>query len=254
LARAAIAATLTSVILLSVLVVADATVVTAQDNLAASSQLSRLEKRELLLEQSLAGSLSLDLLGQVQTALSSTPSECSSLQNSLRSVSAGSSSAGDDSGVAFLANATAGYYPESVGPMADNLTISGEVPGVLDLRETLSIREDGGGVVTLARRETHILNVPIHVDSALSLCVSTQGALGSALASSPCNATLDQAAFDATLPGLADQASAQGFALTAGWEPVGTCSASFWFRLVELGVSGATGSFDWTVIGSGTVG
>jgi len=257
LARKAVAATLASVVLLTVLVVADATVMSAQDNLASSAQTSHLESRELLLEVSLAGGVSLQVLAQVQGYLSANPAECDSLPRYLGSISASSGSSGEDSGIAYTANATAGEAPSLQAPESDNLTIlapfAGGVRGALDLREAFSVKEvGGGGSVSLEREETHTLNVPIEVDSASSLCASALDSLGAALSRSPCNATLEQAAFDSALPGLVADAAALRFTLTAGWGSGAACSATYWVTLVEPGVAGATGSFDWTVRGSGT--
>jgi hypothetical protein len=260
LARKAVAATLASVILFTVLVVADATVMSAQDNLASTAQASHIESREQLLEQSLAGTVSLQVLAQAQGYLSSNPADCATLPQYPGAISAVGASSGEDSGISFAANATASEAPASslVSPQRDNLTVvapfAGDVPGALDLREALRIKEvGGGGSVSLERTETHTLNLPIKIDSASSLCATTLGSLAAALSRSPCNSTLDKGAFDAVLPGLREDASALGFTLAAGWGPGGAvCSATYWITLVEPGVAGPTGSFDWTVRGSGT--
>ncbi|MHB8674737.1 MAG: hypothetical protein ACYDAK_13805 [Candidatus Limnocylindrales bacterium] len=255
-ARKAVAAALASVVLLTVLVAADATVMSAQDNLAATAQTSQLESRELLLERSLAGSASLQVLAEVQGYLSSNPAECDGLPAYVSSIFASSSVSGEDSGVAYAANATA--VAVGTASASDNLTIvapfSGARPGALDLREVWSVTEvGGGGSVSLERRETHTLNVPIEVGSASSLCASTLGALASALSRAPCNSTLEQEAFGAALPTIVGEAASQGFVLTAGWgSGAAACSVAYWVTLVEPGVAGATGSFDWTVRGSGT--
>ncbi len=255
-ARRAVAATLASVVLLSLLVVADATIVSAQDNLAAGSQLSRVETRELVLEQALMGSLSMGVLAQAQSFLSTNPATCGEFEGYVGSISASSSSSGDDSGTSYVANATGVGDAGPSSPAADNLTVvspfSGGAEGALDMRVAFSIREvGGGGSVLLERHETHVLNVPVRLGDAALLCASAQDALGSALSRSPCNSTLVQAAFGATLPGLMTEASALGFVLTAGLVWGAVCAPSYWFKLVELGVPGATGSFDWTVVGSG---
>jgi hypothetical protein len=217
LARKAVAATLASVILFTVLVVADATVMSAQDNLASSAQTSYIESRELLLERSSAGSVSLQVLAKVQAYLSSNPAECDSLPQYLRSVSASGSTSAVDSGVSYEANATATEVPSAPlrAAQGDNLTIvapfSGAVPGTLNLQAALSVKEvGGGGSVSLERHETHFLNLPISPDSASSLCANVLGSLASALSRSPCNATLEQAAFEAALPWLVEDAAAQG--------------------------------------------
>jgi hypothetical protein len=259
LARKAVAATLASVVLFTVLVVADATLMSASDNLASTAQVSHIESREMLLEQSLAGSASLQVLAQVQEYLSSNPGECGSLSQYAGVITASSASSGEDSGIEYATNATAGEAPSVRWRLGDNLTIvapfAGEVPGALNLKETLSVKEVGaGGSVSLARSETHLLDLPIRIDAASSLCASTLGSLAAALSRSPCNATLEQDAFDAVLPAIREDASVLGFTLAAGWGLGAACSASYWVTLVEPGVAGPTGSFDWTVRGSGTTG
>jgi len=256
-ARKGVAATLASVVLLTVLVVADATVMSAQENLASSAQTSHLESRELLLEESLAGGVSLQILARVQGYLSSNPAECDGLPQYLASISASGSSSGEDSGIAYSANATAAEVPAPPAVKVDNLTLvapfAGGVPGALNLAEDLSVTEvGGGGTVSFHREEAHTLDIPVEVDSASSLCSSTLSSLGAALSRSPCNATLEEVAFDSVLPVLVADASALGFTLTAGWGSGPGCSAAYWLTLVEPGVAGATGSFDWTVLGSGT--
>jgi len=257
LARKAVAATLAAVVLLTVLVVADATVMSAQNNLASSALTSYLESREALLEQSTAGSASLQVLAQVQEYLASNVAECAGFPQYFASISGASSISGEDSGISYSTNATAVVANAgSQVPRSDNLTtvapFSGYAAGALNLYEVLGVDEVGGSV-SLERHETHALNLPIAPDSASSLCASTLGALADALSRSPCNATLEQAAFASVLPGLVDEAAARGFALTAGWGSAGACSVAYWVTLVEVGVAGVTGSFDWTVHGSGTI-
>ena len=177
----------------------------------------------------------------------------------LGSISAASSVSGEDGGISYVSKATAAEAPAALlqGAAGDNLTVvapfSGYLPGALDLQANLSIMEvGGGGSVSLERNELHALNLPISPDSASALCASALGSLAAALRSS-CNATLAQAAFDSVLPRLAEEAAARGFALSAGWGLDGAaCSATYWVTLVEPGVEGVTGSFDWTVSGSGT--
>jgi hypothetical protein len=264
LARKAVAATLASVLLLTALVLADATIVSAQDNLASSAQASLIETRESVLDQSLSGSVALQALSQVQAYLSSNPASCDGIPGYLASISSSSSTSGEGSGIVYSVNATAASMVATTEPpgaqgLQDNLTIlspfSGYLPGALNLRADLRVKEvGGGGSVTLERREIHVLHLPISPGSASSLCASALGSLAVALSRSSCNATLAQAAFDSAMPRLVEEASALGFSLTAGWE-LGSgagCPATYQVMLVELGVAGVTGTFDWTVRGSGT--
>src|SRR5271169_6424456 len=99
----------------------------SQDNLASIAQTSHLESRELLLEQSLAGSASLQILAQAQEFLSSNPAECNELPSYIAAIHASISLSGTDSGIAYAANATAGEAPEAASftspARGDNLTI-----------------------------------------------------------------------------------------------------------------------------------
>ncbi len=238
---------------MSVLVVADAAVVVGQQSVASSAQAAQLETRELLLERTLAGTVSIDVLSSVQRFLSSNPAECGALPEYLGSISASASVSGADSGVNYSAVASAS---ETVAGQTeqDNLTLvspfAGYQPGGLDILETISLHESGS-TVALTRHESHVLNLPILPGAASGLCSWSLGALGAALSASRCNATVKAEAFAGVLPGLAAEAASRGFSLAAGWSPEG-CSAVYWVTLVELGVAGPEGRFDWTVRGSGT--
>jgi hypothetical protein len=258
-ARKAVAATLASVVLFTALVVADSTVMVAEDNVASSALTSHIESREMLMSESLAGTTSFQVLALVQSYLGRNSADCSTLPQYLASASASSSISGEETGIAYSSNATAAELQPSLlrGAGPDNLTMlapfSGGLPGTLNLQADLRIKEIwGGGSVSLERNELHVLHLPISPDTASSLCALSLGSLAAALRS-PCNSTSAQAAFDSALPRLVEEASARGFALTAGWGSGGAaCSATYWVTLVELGVEGVTGSFDWTLRGSGS--
>jgi hypothetical protein len=258
LARKAVAATVASVLLFTALVVADSTIMVAQDNLASSALSAHIESRELVLSESLAGSASMEMLAQIQTYLASNPADCWSLPQYVASLTAAKSASGEDWVIAYAFNGTAAAAQVGLlqGSQGDNLSMvapfSGHLPGALDIQANISIKEvGGGGSVSLERHEFHLLNLPISPDSASSVCALALGSLAAALRTS-CNATSAQAAFNSVLPQLVVAAAARGFALTAGWGSNGAaCSATYWVTLVEPGVRGATGSFDWTVRGSG---
>ena len=254
-ARKAVAATLASVVLFTALLVADSTVMAAQDNLSSSALTARIEVRERVFAFTMAGELSMRVLAQVEAFLASAPAECESLPHYLATLSAADSLTGEDAGIRYSANST--VASAQAAPIGDNLTLvfpfSGGSPGALSLSETLSInQEGGGGSVDLARHELHFLNIPISPDIASELCAVVGGSLATALRQS-CNSTLAGAAFDSALTSLVQVAESRGFDLAAGWAPAGAeCSASYWFTLVDSGVRGPTGSFDWIVHGSGT--
>ncbi len=255
-ARKAVAATLASVLLFTALVVADSTIMTAEDNLLSGAQVSHVESRELLLGRALAGSSSLQVLAQVQGYLASHAADCSSMQQYLNSISVRYSTSGEDSGILFTANASGVRAPPGAPQQTeDNLTLdapfSGYATGDLNILTLVHVDEAGGGGAVLRQKgEAHILHIPIHPDAASSLCASALASLETALSRSSCNATLAQAAFDTILPSLVRQAASLGFSLTAGWG--GGCPSSYWVTLVEPGVGGVTGDFDWTVHGAGT--
>ncbi|MDG7022282.1 MAG: hypothetical protein JRN07_02660 [Nitrososphaerota archaeon] len=259
-ARKGVAATMAAVALLTLLVVADATLVVAAGDLASESQAAQLEARALLVERSYGGLVSFQALSQVEGRLASSPAYCGSLPAYLGSISAEAASRGVDSGVGYLADASLSLdRGSSQAVVADNLTslapFSGYVPGELDLSESLAVSESGGGgAVLLDKRESHTLHLPIGVAEAGSLCESATGSLAATLSRWPCNASLEAASFDSALAAAAAQAWAEGFRLTAGWGADGSCKAAYWVTLVEPGVPGPAGRFDWTVLGSGTAG
>lgn len=233
---------------------------TAQDDLASSAQATHVETRELLLEESLVGSTSLQVLAQVQDYLASTPADCDRMPQYVYSISASSSTSGEDEGIAYSVSVSATGAPTSPvqGPPGGDSAIlspfSGFVPGELNLEAASSVKEvGGGGSVSLERHDAQALNIPISPGTAGSLCASALSSLEAALSLSSCNVTLAQTAFAAAVPLLEQEASALGFFFTAGWAPGGpSCSATYWVVLVELGVVGVSGDFDWTVRGSGS--
>ena len=255
-ARKAIAATLASILLFTALVAADSTMMTAEDNLASSAQLSHIESREHALTVYSGGAASVHALAHVQEYLSSNPADCVGLQQYLASISASSSISGTDGAIAYVSNATVTPAPAQ-GDAHDNLTIvspfSGYVAGDLNLRLSLDGKAiGGGGTVSLERHELHLLHLPIKPDAASSLCASSLETLAAALSRTSCNFSSAQAAFESAMPPLIERAAAGGFFLAAGWgQSPGGCSATYWITLVELGVEGVTGGFGWVVRGSG---
>ena len=256
-ARKAVAATLASLLLFTALVVADSTIMAAQDNLASSALSSKVETRESLLGQYSAGTAALDALAQVQAYVSSNPADCAGMSQYLGSISARASVSGEDSGIEYSSGVNATGADVLQVFQAENLTVaapfSGFLPGAMNLQASLSIKEvGGGGSVSLERHELHTLHLPISPQSASSLCASILGSLAASLSGSSCNGSLAQAAFVSVMPSLFEEAAARGFFLAAGWAPGTGCLATYWIMLVELGVEGVTGSFDWTVRGSGS--
>jgi hypothetical protein len=260
LARKAIAATLASVLLFTALVAADATMMTAEDNLATSAQTAHIASREQVLSDYSLGAASMQVLARVQSNLSSRIADCGDLGQYLGSISAAGSVDGEAAGITFSSTAEAAASPAALPAqvqLSDNLTIvapfSGYHPGTLNLQVALRVSEvGGGGTVSLERHEVHVLHIPISPDSASSLCSSSLGAVRAALSGRSCNASSAQAAFESVVPQLAEEAAARGFFLAAGWQPGDSgCSSTYWVMLVELGVEGVTGSFDWAVRGSG---
>lgn len=124
-ARSAVASTLASVAILTVLVVADATVASGQLNAASSAQSYWLEWRELLLERSLAGSASMAVLAQVQSYLSSNVADCGNFSPYFGSVRASSYASGEDTGISYSANASSVAASTAGAAQVDNLTLVG---------------------------------------------------------------------------------------------------------------------------------
>ena len=127
---------------------------------ASAAQASHIESRESLLEQSLAGSVSLSKCSRRRRRTSRPiPRSAASLPQYVASISASGSSSGEDSGIAYAANATAtrDCRPPPRVASRDNLTVvapfAGGIPGALDLQAELE-RQGGRGLagsVSLSR-------------------------------------------------------------------------------------------------------
>jgi len=252
--RKAVAAALASVILFTTLVLADSTIMVADDNYASAAQASHIGSREALLREYSAGSAAFQALAKVQEHLASTQADCAALPEYLGSISAVSSVSGQDAGISYSSGVSLTADPQPGGG-PDNLTVvapfAGYRAGFLALKTDVRTSErGGGGLVSLERHEVHVLNLPVSPGWASSLCGSALASLGSALSHASCNATLSGSAFGSAMPALVAQAAARGFSLTAGWQLGGGCVASYWITLVEDAV-GVSGRFEWTVRGSG---
>jgi hypothetical protein len=255
-ARKGVACTLASVVLFTMLLMANSALVVGEGDLAETTQLSHLESHELLLGDALIGEMSIQVLAQAQSYLTAQPADCSSLPQYLEGVASNVSLDGDQGGVTYAARAEGSYWNGRASD--DNLTVlapfEGADPASLNMRVVAVVNETaGGGTVTRFKQESHLLHVLVAPESAAFLCASALGGLGDALSASPCNATVEAEAFSAALPPLVSEAGSLGFTLNAGWSLEGSqaCYVSYWITLVEPGVEGVTGDFDWTVLGSG---
>jgi len=239
------------------LLVANSAAVVGEGDAAEATQLAHLESHELLLGDALVGEASLQFLSQAQGYLASEPADCASLPQYLEGVASNASLSGNQDGVDYSVAAVGSRW--SGGAAGDNLTTLAPFAGAdetsLDVRVVAVVNETaGGGAVLWFKEESHLLHIPIAPESAASLCASTLGGLGQAFGQvPPCNATSDAAAFSAALPPLVEEASSLGFTLDAGWSLGGSegCYVSYWVTLVEPGVEGVAGGFDWTVLGAG---
>jgi hypothetical protein len=257
-ARKAVATSLAAVLLLTVVVAAAATTMSSQENLASAAQATSLANRETMMAQAESGSLTLTDISKVDDFLAGNPASCGEIPQYLQAISASSSASGFEGGVAYSANATVLPAPAGLlaasGPVNSSLIrpFSGPEEGAFNLEVELSVSESASGLASLSTYQTVVANVPIEVDSASSLCTSTLYALQSSFARvPPCNATVGQTVFASLLPSLQSSAGSYGFQLTAGWGFGAGCGADYWLKLVEPGVAGATGSFQWAVLGSG---
>ena len=254
-ARRGVAATVASVILLSTLVVAAATVMTGQDNSAQASRQVQLLTRIHLLDVAEGGAASLSSLADVASVVASTPAACEGLKSYPGQVTGSAALNGTDTGIAYTA--TAAVFPDfATGSPGDNLTamapFAGHADGMLNLEDDLQFSATtAGDAITLGRAEVHLLNLPIRVSAAESLCSSVASGLSGAFAPNKCNYTLDAKAYAHEMPLLVASALAQNFTLTAGYS-LG-CTMTFTFTLVQQGVQGPAGPFDWTVLGKGSV-
>lgn len=264
--RRGVAATLTAVIVFTALLFANAALYSAGSTYLSASELSAVQAREFDLAPLLVGLVSVSSLSTAQSYLESHPMDCSSsIESYLSPLTQSSSSAGADHGIEYSMVDSWGYSESDQSGGDRYVSISstlgsfdGFSSGELNLFVSASLNEtEDGGLPLYQVNDTVTVHLPVEVEDEVGLCRSALSALGTALESlKECNSTGVEAvisylrAEEEGLQGISMGASAQRELTLAG---LGGCEVDYWVSLTEPGIEGVSGSFDWSLQGSGSL-
>jgi hypothetical protein len=251
--RRGVGASIAAAYLFSILIFAN--VVVFESSQASERLASQSEAEVQTYDQAhlLSGVAALELLDRVQSFISLGQFQCSNMSEVI------------GSSIALLrSSATEGTLSvnETLSPgptwrVDDNLTMlrpfNGSNPGDLSL-SVLTVESGGSpssGVV-LHRVEAHVMNLPVHIPTLVSFCLSSvrylEDYLSNSSVSSCAVGTLDPllAVPTSTLMGEAG-ALGMAYSLTYSFSTSGVCGLEFISHVSQLGVAGPLGEFDASV-------
>jgi hypothetical protein len=257
-ARRAVAATLVAAIIFTSLLVANLTVYSAANNHLTAVDLTAQEERELAYASVLTGISAYSSLSLVQDRLVSSPIGCSSPQAYLASLAGDMSLNGTSQGVRYSVSSSWNYVgvrPTGAANASIVRPFGGYVPGDLNLLVTVSLNETyDGALPSYSSQTTYTVHLPVAIGLMLSECSAALAALNATFSGlSSCDSAAVasaigevQSAYDIpptmTLGGSAHMV-----------DETGACNVEYWVTMTEVGVEGVSGTFDWTLSGSGSV-
>jgi hypothetical protein len=254
--RRAVAATIASVVVFTTLLLANAVFFSAENSYLSATNLSSAQLQERDYAPVIVGLSAYDSLARTQSFLQSTPMDCSSSQAYLAALSGDQSVQGRNQSVWYSANASWAYAsdtPQAVGDALLPSQFNGYSAGDLNLRVSTSVNESFvGGLPSYSIQEDEVVHLSVQPQQAAAECLSALSALRSAVSTAQsCNSSLiarDVSSAQAR-PGL--MGSFTGGA-SVGPTAKG-CMVDYWVTMTQTGVQGVSGTFPWTVFGSGSL-
>lgn len=253
--RRAVAATLASVIIFTMMLVANAAVYSSENGYLASVRLSSVQVGEVGYATLLEGSSTYNSLARTQSFLQSTPMDCPSWQSYLDSISGSASDVGTEQSVSFSAASSWSYAPVSSslhGTAFLPSQFDGYSSGELNVQVSTDISETYlGGLPSYSTDGAQVVHLGVQPEAAAAGCLSALSDLGSALsATASCNSSavaelVSQARVH--YPLLSSYDAGASPSLTAG-----RCVVDYWVRTSLVG-TGVSGAFEWTVFGDGSL-
>lgn len=252
--RRAIGATLVSVVLFTTLLIANASLYSAESSYLSATNLSVAQQREAQYASLLVGLSAYSSLEGVQRLLQSTPIACSSAPAFLSSMSGEEHNNGSYQGIAFeiqtsWGHATAGATGNNP---ADLQPYQGYSAGALNIEVTTSVAESFlGGLPSYHTEELDVVHLPVFLEQQASFCLSVLSTVGQSLSSLPaCNSTSIQDALGVIESSYVYPGSVYigGSATPSG----GQCYVEYWVTIAQS-YEGVSGTFEVSVDGSGSL-
>lgn len=253
--RRAVAATLASVVIFTMMLVANAAVYSSENGYLASARLTSVQVGEVGYASLLEGSSAYNSLAQTQSFLQSTPMDCSTWQSYLDSISGSASKAGTEQGVSFSSASSWSYTP-SPSPLSGTTLLpsqfDGYSSGELDIEVSTAVNETYlGGLPSYTAQDDRMVHLQVQPEAVAASCASALSDLRSVLATTTsCNSSaIDELVSQARLryPLLSSYDSGASPSLSGA-----RCTVDYWVR-TSLAESGVSGAFEWTVFDDGSL-
>jgi hypothetical protein len=254
--RRAVAATIASVVVFTTLLLANAVFFSAENSYLSATNLSSAQLQERDDASLILGLSAYDSLARTQSFLQSTPMECSSSQSYLAALSGDWSADERNQSVWYSADASWAYASESPPAVGNALLPSqfnGYSAGDLNLLITTSVNESFvGGLPSYSIKEDEVVHLSVQPERVAAECVSALSALRGALSiGRSCNASLIAGDVSSA---QARSALTGSFTGGASVSPAARgCVVDYWVTMTQTGVQGVSGTFPWTVFGSGSL-
>lgn len=253
--RRAVAATIVSVVVFTMMLVANAAVYSSQQGYLSSARLSSAQVLETGYASVLVAASAFSVLAQVQSFLQSTPMDCSAPQAYLGSISGTGTYGGTEQGISYSQQASWNYLSSgslTTGNALMSPQFNGYASGDLNVEVASDLSETYlGGLPSYSTDSLQVVHLNIQPEAAATTCTLALADLGDGLSSlSSCSSSLvaQQASLARSrYPLLGSFESGASASVIAG-----RCSVSYWVR-TSLAGTGVSGTFEWTVFGSGSL-
>ncbi len=252
--RSGVAATLASVVIFTTMLVANSAVYSAQNSYLNAAHLSAAQVQERGYATVLLGLSSFSALASAQSLLESTPMDCYSPSAYLSSLAGSAAGHGTSGSLRFSTSSSWSYVAGPSPGEASALLPSqfgGYSAGDLNIELETSVAESyAGGLPSYSVEQSQVVHLGVHPEAMAAACQSAlSGLRGSLAAAHTCDpkvvAELASSAGLSSPGSLGDGASVSG--------STGRCTIYYWVRMTQTGIEGVSGTFQWSVFGSGSL-
>jgi hypothetical protein len=238
------------------MLLANAVVYSAENSYLSATTLSSAQLQEHDYASVLAGVASYSSLASTQSILQSTPMDCSSSQAYLDSLGGTQDVKANNQSIWYSETSSWGYASAPVSPRSDALLPSqfdGYTEGDLNLQVITGVNETfAGGLPSYAIQDIEVVHLSIQPQRMATQCLSALSDLRSALLTvHSCDSSVvirDVSLVQARSPIFGSFEAGASTSTVAG-----RCTVDYWVTTTQTGIQGVSGTFQWTVFGSGSL-
>jgi hypothetical protein len=256
-ARPGVAATLVSVVVFTILLIANSILFSAENTALSSVTQATLEQKEAFYSSALVSTSAYSALEGAQRLLQSGSLSCLDSDGTFSSLQGRSTTSGSYGGLLFSVNSSWSYSSSpSPGSLPMLGGLDGSRDGALNLLVGVSFKVTAGPGLPLLESSGEY---PVHLDASfvrvMSVCRSALAAVGDALSSAGgCNSSTIAAVVAGLRGALSAEAAAGGLGLTLTSGLTGRssgCLVSYSVTISEPDAEGVRGEFGWSAYGTG---